>query len=238
MKDYRDNKPRVCLLSVLLQSLLIWEKAAEDYEVLEFQSRWDEGSWTVSLLLEYNLDTNFITGGMGFVFPLESTRSWRFDRRPQNFIMVTISTQDKPELKVQLARCYVAWRQADLAASNILMAWRLQAVVPRPKDKADNGSTCSSMSQLLYCQCLEPFSAYLSHRLCMCWGEISATAAPSVPKGTGLGKGSWQIVRNTDTGSLIVQVHNQYCGTSIIWKCVHMSWTAFIWTFSDLIDSS
>lgn len=62
IKDYRDNKSRVCLLSVLLQPLLIWEKAAEDYQVLEFQSRWDEGSWTVSLLLEYNLDTNLLAG--------------------------------------------------------------------------------------------------------------------------------------------------------------------------------
>lgn len=108
------------------------------------------------------------------------------------------------------------------AASNTLMAWRLQAVVPRPKDKADNGSTCSSMSQLLYCQCLEPFSAYLSHRLCMCWGEISATAAPSVPKGTGLGKGSWHSKKHR---------HRQFDSTSaqsVLWHLNHLEVCAYV----------
>lgn len=62
----------------------------------------------------------------------------------------------------------MAWRQADLAAFNTLMNWRLQAVVPRPKDKADNVST-SSMALLLLCLsflCLGPSSEYLSHTLC------------------------------------------------------------------------
>lgn len=71
----------------------------------------------------------------------------------------------------------------------------------------------------------------------MCWDEISATSVPSLPKGIGLGKGSWQLVRNTNTESFIAQLYNQYCSTSTIWKCVHMSWTARIWTFPKCFQS-
>lgn len=72
----------------------------------------------VSFLLECNLDTDFISGGVAFVLlPLESTRPWKFSRRLKVFIM-TVSTQDKQPLKTQLAGCC---NQADLATSNALM---------------------------------------------------------------------------------------------------------------------
>lgn len=78
------------------------------------------------------------------------------------------------------------------------------------------------------CHCCFFVSAWsppqnMSATACACVEVRSLPPLPLLfPKELSWEKGSWQLVRNTDTGSLIAQLYNQYCSTSTIWKCVHV----------------
>lgn len=118
---------------------------------------WDEGSWTVSLLLEYNLDIRFITGGTVFVLPLEFTGSWRFNRRPLNFIMMTSTKstayQVLHDLKTGRSGCFQH-------------SYELKAAGSCPKAKRQSWQWQHQLLLCLSFLCLGPSSEYLSLTLC------------------------------------------------------------------------